>query len=59
MPPKTCGRCGYKFQGEGILCTGCQNGHGSNRNDVDTELTKALDEIYGYTPPPEENDEDE
>lgn len=56
---KNCNRCGYPFDGTGILCKGCSNGHGTNRDDINPDLTRALDEIFDYTPPPEDNDEEE
>lgn len=53
-----CNRCGYPFYGEGILCKGCSNGHGTDRS-VNPEITEALDEIFDYTPPSEDNDDEE
>lgn len=53
-----CAKCGYPFEGSGDYCSGCKNGHGSNR-DTDPEITELLDEMFGGNPPPSESSEDD
>ena len=51
---KRCGKCGNKFEGDGDYCSGCTNGHGSNRQTIDEQIKEDLDRLF-----PDDEEEDE
>lgn len=57
MKKKRCGKCGFIFEGEGDYCTGCTNGHGTDREEI-PEITQALDEFFGYSGPDKEGEDE-